>query len=128
MVVTEAFLEAAKRYARGGYDVIVDGIIGPWFLMSWIKTAQEGYEMHYIVLRAGRKETMKRAVERSKPDRETNLELVDVMWEQFHELGEYESHVIDTTDCSIDRTVLRIMEMIEQKTCLLVPSEGAKAD
>ena len=33
--VIEAFLEAAKRYARGGYDVIVDGIIGPWFLKPW---------------------------------------------------------------------------------------------
>ena len=27
LVVIEAFLEAAKRYARGGYDVIVDGIV-----------------------------------------------------------------------------------------------------
>lgn len=29
MVVIEAFLEAAKRFVCGGYDVIVDGIIGP---------------------------------------------------------------------------------------------------
>ena len=35
LVVIEAFLEAAKRYARGGYDVIVDGIVGPWFLKPW---------------------------------------------------------------------------------------------
>ena len=27
LIVIEAFLEAAKRYARGGYDVIVDGIV-----------------------------------------------------------------------------------------------------
>jgi len=27
LVVIEAFLEAAKRYARGGYDVIVDGLL-----------------------------------------------------------------------------------------------------
>lgn len=27
LIVIEAFLEAAKRYARGGYDVIVDGMI-----------------------------------------------------------------------------------------------------
>ena len=26
LIVIEAFLEAAKRYARGGYDVIVDGM------------------------------------------------------------------------------------------------------
>ena len=35
LVVIEAFLEAAKRYARGGYDVIVDGIVGPWLLEPW---------------------------------------------------------------------------------------------
>ena len=52
LVVIEAFLEAAKRYARGGYDVIVDGIVGPWFLEPWKALAQEDYEVHYIVLRA----------------------------------------------------------------------------
>ena len=28
-VVIESFLAAAKRFARGGYDVVVDGIVGP---------------------------------------------------------------------------------------------------
>ena len=79
LVVIEAFLEAAKRYARGGYDVIVDGIVGPWFLEPWKALAQEDYEVHYIVLRASKKETMKRAVERSKLDRKTNIELVETV-------------------------------------------------
>ena len=74
LVVIEAFLEAAKRYARGGYDVIVDGIVGPWFLEPWRTLAQEDYEVHYIVLRASKEETMKRAVERSKLDRKTNVD------------------------------------------------------
>ena len=52
LIVIEAFLEAAKRYARGGYDVIVDGIIGPWFLQPWLNIVHEGYEVHYIILRA----------------------------------------------------------------------------
>ena len=46
LVVIESFLEAAKRFARGGYDVIVDGIIGPWFLAPWLNIVQEGYEVH----------------------------------------------------------------------------------
>ena len=46
-------------------------------------SCQEDYEVHYIVLRASKKETMKRAVERSKLDRKTNIELVETMWEQF---------------------------------------------
>ena len=52
LVVIEAFLEAAKRYARGGYDVIVDGIVGPWFLEPWKALVREHYEVHYIILRA----------------------------------------------------------------------------
>ena len=37
LIVIEAFLESAKRYARGGYDVIVDGIVGPWFLEPYCR-------------------------------------------------------------------------------------------
>ena len=65
LVVIEAFLEAAKRFARGGYDVVVDGIVGPWFLDPWLRAAGQGYEVHYIVLRAGKEETMRRAVGRA---------------------------------------------------------------
>ena len=109
LVVIEAFLEAAKRYARGGYDVIVDGIVGPWFLEPWLN----------IVLRASKKETMKRAVERSKLDRKTNIELVETMWEQFSGLGVYESNVIDTTTFTIKDTVSAIKERVACGTSLL---------
>ena len=98
LVVIEAFLEAAKRYVRGGYDVIVDGIVGPWFLEPWLNIVQEHYEVHYIVLRASKEETMKRAIERSKLDRETNIELVETMWKQFSNLGIYELNVIMKTE------------------------------
>ena len=94
LIVIEAFLEAAKRYVRGGYDVIVDGIIGSWFLEPWLDIVREGYEVHYIILRANKEETMKRAIERSKLDRETNIELVETMWEQFHNLGIYEKNAL----------------------------------
>ena len=119
LVVIEAFLEAAKRYARGGYDVIVDGIVGPWFLEPWKALAQEDYEVHYIVLRASKKETMKRAVERSKLDRKTNIELVETMWEQFSGFGIYESNVIDTTTFTIKDTVSAIKERVACGTSLL---------
>ena len=112
LIVIEAFLEAAKRFARGGYDVIVDGIIGPWFLEPWIRIAKEGYEVHYVVLRASKEETLKRAVERAKLDRERNAALVETMWEQFANLGNYERNVIDTTDLSIRETVSAIKERI----------------
>ena len=120
LIVIEAFLEAAKRYARGGYDVIVDGIIGPWFLKPWQSLVREHYEVHYIILRASKEETLKRAVERSKLDRKTNIELVETMWEQFCNLGIYESNVIDTTTYSIQETVSAVQEKIASKRTTLV--------
>lgn len=118
-IVIEAFLETAKRFARGGYDVIVDGIVGPWFLEPWIKAARDGYMVHYIILRASKDETMKRAIGRMKLDQETNMELVDVMWEQFHHLERYEANVINTTNQSIEQTVAIIMERVQKKINLL---------
>ena len=102
LIVIEAFLEAAKRYARGGYDVIVDGIVGPWFLEPWLNIVQEHYEVHY-----------------SKLDRETNIELVETMWNQFSNLGIYELNVIDTTTHSIKDTVSAVKEKIVSGTALL---------
>lgn len=120
--VIEAILAAAKCYVRGGYDVIVDGIIGTWFLEPWLKAVQSGYEIHYVVLRASKEETLRRAVERPKLDQQTNIELVEAMWEQFSNLGRYEPHVIDTTDCSIEGVVAAVKEKIYNQACLLLPS------
>lgn len=104
-VVIEAFLETAKRFVKGGYDVYVDGIVGPWFLEPWLGAAREGYDVHYIVLRASREITLRRAVERSKLDLKTNTELVEVMWEQFCDLGKYEANVVDTTNQTVPETI-----------------------
>jgi dephospho-CoA kinase len=120
-IVIEAFLEAAKRYARGGYDVIVDGIVGPWFVSTLQNLVRENYEVHYIILRAGREETLRRAVERSKLDRKTNTELVETMWKQFCDLGTFEANVIDTTHYSIEETVSAIRKKIADGTALLLP-------
>ena len=53
-VVIEAFLAAAECFAQGGYDVIVDGVVGPWYLAPWLAAARKGTEIHYFVLRADR--------------------------------------------------------------------------
>lgn len=118
LIVIEAFLEAAKRFARGGFDVIVDGIVGPWFLAPWLRATEEGYEVHYIILRASKAVTMQRAIGRSKLDEETNVQLVENMWEQFNGLGHYESHVLNTTGHSIDQSIILIKELVEKKSCL----------
>lgn len=119
LIVIEAFLEAAKRFARGGFDVIIDGIVGPWFLNPWLHAVREHYEVHYIILRATKEETMKRAVSRSKLDRNANMELVEQMWGQFTQLGGYEANVMDTTNQSIEQCVSVLKAEIAKKTFVL---------
>lgn len=111
-VVIEAFLETAKRFVKGGYDVYVDGIVGPWFLEPWLGAAREGYDVHYIVLRASREITLRRAVERSKLDLKTNTELVEVMWEQFCDLGKYEAKVDCFVNLWYNISKVRIVRMV----------------
>lgn len=120
LIVIEAFLEAAKRFACAGYDVVVDGIVGPWFLEPWKNVVQEGYEVHYIILSADKKTTMNRAIERSKLDRQTNIELVETMWTQFNSLNEYKHYALETTGLTVDETVRMIRETVSKRTNLLI--------
>ena len=92
---------------------------GSWFLEPWQNIVREGYEVHYIILRASKEETMKRVVERSKLDRETNKELVETMWEQFCDLGIYESNVVDTTMHSVTDTVIAVKQKVASGMALL---------
>ena len=78
-----------------------------------------GFVVLFFILRTNKEETMKRAIERSKLDRDTNIELVQTMWEQFCNLGIYEKNVVDTTNFSISDTVLVVREKITNKACLL---------
>lgn len=97
---------------NGGFDHF-----GPWFSAPLTQAAALEYEVHYVVLRAGRTETMKRAVGRSKLNKKTNAELVEIMWKYFCRLGDYERFVIDTTNRSIDETVSLIKERIIRRIC-----------
>ena len=48
-VVTRATATAAGRYAEGGYTTIFDGMVGPWFLPTFL--TYSGLEsVHYAVL------------------------------------------------------------------------------
>jgi predicted kinase len=51
-VVMQVIVAAAAGYAHGGYDVVLDGIIGPWSLPSLVTAAADnGIGMSCVVLR-----------------------------------------------------------------------------
>ena len=96
--VARALAAAASRFASGGYEVLVDGVIGPWFLEPWTAQAGEaGLDLRYLVLRPDEAATVSRALaRRDHPMRDPDV--VRLIWKQFADLGASEPHVVDTTN------------------------------
>lgn len=97
--VLEAIVAAAFAYAEGGYDVIADGVVGPWMLGHYTRAADahSGIPLRYIVLRPSLEVTVRRAQQRSSPDALTDAVVVEDLWRKFADIGELESHAVDTS-------------------------------
>ncbi len=94
----------AGKSTAGGYQVICDGIVGPWFLAPFRgRSVAAGLPLHYVVLRPDQATTLSRAAGRggqALTDREPVLSL----HRQFAELGGLEAHALDSTGQSAAST------------------------
>jgi adenylate kinase family enzyme len=121
-VVITALARAAATYTNGAYHVIVDGIIGPWFIERFCAAADLATEqIHYLILRPDEATTVHRAIHRG-PDALTTTEPVQAMYAQFADLGPYERHVIDSTTLDPAATVERIQRALTQRQFILAPN------
>lgn len=103
-VVVRSFSRAAAVMAQGGYRVVLEGIVGPWNLDLVTDEARAvGAQLHYVVLRPSLDVALARATGRAGDERVpghpalTDEEPIRKMWHEFHELGDYERHVVDST-------------------------------
>lgn len=96
-VVTRVLAVAAAGYASGGYTVILDGIVGPWFLEIYQEAARsDNLELHYVVLRPSSEIAMGRAVDRH-PGQLRDPQPVSDLYLELSDLGSYEEHVVDSS-------------------------------
>jgi predicted ATPase len=107
--VVTATARAADAYAAGDYAVVVDGIVGPWFLDRFVREVRGA--VHYAVIRPSAAVAMSRATERGEPW------LIDPgpighMYAAFADLDDYESHVIDSTELDVDETVAALDDAV----------------
>ena len=104
-IVMDLTVDAVVAYANGGYLVFWDGIVGPWYLDRVTARIPAGIKFHYVVLRPPRDIALARVVER---DGITELSGAEVMYRHFEQLGDYESHSVDT-EGSVE-TLVRSLE------------------
>lgn len=91
-IVIDVLSRTAEAYAGGGYFVIVDGIIGPWFLQPFRGLVAP---LHYVVLRP----PLSTAIERCRlrgGDTLSDPGPITALHQQFSALGLLERHVILT--------------------------------
>ena len=119
IVVVEAFTSCAKRFAQSGFEVVVDGVIGPWFIDRWQALAREGFDVHYIVLRPDEPTTLARATARTAPDALTDPHAIRQIREGFANLGPFELHALDTTTLTLAATVAQVRADVNARTRLL---------
>ncbi len=110
-VVTRAIAASAREYALGGYAVVVEGIVGPWFLDTFVP-AVGGVTVHYVVIRPTAETAMTRAVAREAPAL-VDPEPIAHMYRAFEALGTHEHHVIDTTGQDVGDSVREVLGRLE---------------
>ena len=103
--VITAIASVAARFDEGGYSVVVDGILGPWFLAQWQHAVVRSEPLDYVILRPSRGVAMSRALERRGPGDLVDPEPVRAMFDAFQDLGTLESHVIDSSDQDLSETL-----------------------
>ncbi len=107
-IVVNVLAKAAEGYATGGYFVVVDGIIGPWFLPSFRALT---VPLHYIVLRPPLDVAIQRCRERGG-NTLTDPEPITVLHEQLSSLGELEPHILRTEGNSREETLHKVIESV----------------
>ena len=103
--VIAAVSRAAAAFACHGYEVFLDGIVGPWFLpVVAAELGATSIPVHYVILRVSLEQAVRRATTRAAPGAE---QVVRHMHAAFEKVGDYESHVLDTTDLDIEESVIQ---------------------
>jgi len=120
-VVVDAIVAAVAVYARGGYDVIVDGIIGPWFLPPYRKAAADGeWTLAYVVLRPDLDTTLDLAQHRADTELK-NADAIAGLHDAFTNLGDLERHAIDTTALDAPATAAEVRRALSSGRVRLSP-------
>jgi adenylate kinase family enzyme len=110
-VVLDAVAQAALAFDAGGYQLVIDGIVGPWFLdrFSDIYTAA-GRPLDYVVLRTTLETAIARVAAREGQPT-IDAEAVSKMHRAFADIGRWETHVVSAEQSDARSALAAICEM-----------------
>lgn len=110
--VMDALVQAAFSYAAGGYQVICDGIVGPWFIGVFRAAAMaRAIPLDYVILRPDEDTALRRAAGRTGPAL-ADSGPIRSLHRQFTGIGAFEEYVLDSTCLSPESTAKAIAESL----------------
>ena len=119
--VIDALAQTTSAYAAGGYQVICDGIVGPWFIDVFRTAAvTRAVSLHYVILRPDEATALRRAVSRDDHAL-TDPEPICSLHRQFTNIGVLEGHVLDSTQLSPQATADAVLHGLAEGTYRLAP-------
>ena len=114
--VIDALAQAAFAYAAGGYQVICDGIVGPWFIDVFrTAAAARAIPLHYVILRPDEATALRRAASRDGQAL-TDPKPIRSLHRQFTDTGAFEGHVLDSTQLSPQATADAVLHGLSEGT------------
>jgi predicted kinase len=115
--VMRAVARSAAAYAEGGCRVVVDGVIGPWYLdVFQTELGTTEARVHYVVLRADLNETLRRGTTRADPVHE---EIIRSMHWQFADLGSLEHHAVHTSSKTSEVVLAELLDSLTANRFML---------
>ena len=115
--VIRGAVDAAIAYTEGGYFTVLDGIVGPrWFLEPVrARLAERGVTLDYAILRPRLEVALDRATGRRAEARHADAlhapAVIEQLYRGFTNLGEFEAHVIDSSNLSAAESAAEIESM-----------------
>lgn len=121
--VVRAVAAAARQYSDFGYDVVVDGVVGPWFLDHFLDAAgEQPAAVTYVILRPAPAVALERAITRSGEEDLTSADVVGALFRAFEDLGRFERHVIDSSAQDPAATTATVLAALSSGTHRLSPA------
>jgi len=103
---------------EGGYDVFLDGVVGPWFLPTLLHEWNAVARVAYVILHATLAEAQARVLRRDGPATRAR---VHAMHEAFADVGGYAQHCIETTARSAEEVRVEFIKRRRRGEFLLDP-------
>ena len=106
-VIVRALGRSARAFAEGGYDVFLDGVVGPWFLPVLREELSGPWPVSYLLLHVPEPEALRRVRERQGAGASAQ---VRHMVSAFSDVPELREHRIHTAGSSPEE----VLEVAEQ--------------